>query len=235
LRNPPIVVKKYQQWTIKYPNSWVKTLVMETSDHWPCVIEMSTAIPKARIFKFENHWLSHDQFISVVVQGWASPQVQLDPTKVIIAKFKNLRRVLKAWNASLPRLDLVIDNVKLVLHFLEAIEGLRDLSLLEWNFKNIVSAKLISLLRQQRTYWKQRGKIRWVKEGDAGTRFFHAHATIRHRKNTIFSLKDYSGNIQQTHEGKLPFYELLSKKGLGFHNSIKCYSILGVCFNLWLD
>lgn len=55
-------------------------------------------------------------------------------------------------------------------------------------------------MKQQRTYWKQRGEIRWVKEGDAGTRFFHAHATIRHVKNTISSLKDSNGNIQQTHE-----------------------------------
>lgn len=32
-------------WTSKYSNSLVSTLVMETSDHWPCVIEISTDIP----------------------------------------------------------------------------------------------------------------------------------------------------------------------------------------------
>jgi len=37
-------------WTVKYPDTIVKTLVMEVSDHWPCVIEISTQIPKANIF-----------------------------------------------------------------------------------------------------------------------------------------------------------------------------------------
>jgi hypothetical protein len=44
--------------------------------------------------------------------------------------------------------------------------------------------------------------VKWVKEGDAGTRFFHAHATIRHRKNLIATLKDSMGNFKSTHEEK---------------------------------
>ena len=102
----------------------------------------------------------------------------------------------------MPKLALVIESIKLVLHFLETVELFRDLSLPEWNFRDLISAKLISLLKQQKTYWKQRGKIRWVKEGDAGTKFFHAHATIRHRKNTITTLQDGLGNIFQHHEQK---------------------------------
>jgi len=202
-------------WNCKYPNTLVKTMVTEMSDHWPCVIEVSTRIPRARIFRFENHWLANDSFIPVAVQGWSSTQVHQDPAKAITAKFKNLRRVLKPWSAGLPKLALAIDNIKLVLHFLEAIEGLRDLSLPEWNFRNLVTAKLIFLLKQQRTYWRQRGKIRWVREGDAGTRFFHAHATIRHRQNTISSLQDSNGSIQQTHEEKTALLWNSFKERLG--------------------
>jgi hypothetical protein len=40
----------------------------------------------------------------------------------------------------------------------------------------------------QRAYWRQREKIRWIKEGDARTKFFHAHATLKHRRNTILAL-----------------------------------------------
>lgn len=97
---------------------------------------------------------------------------------------------------------MVIENIKLVLHFLETIELFRDLSLPEWNFRNLIAEKLISLLKQQRTYWRQRGKVRWVKDGDAATKFFHAHATIRHRSNKITSLQDGSGNTLCGHEQK---------------------------------
>lgn len=85
---------------------------------------------------------------------------------------------------------------------LDTIEIFRDLSLSEWNFREIVCQKLISLLKQHRKYWKQRGKINWVKEGDASTKYFHAHATIRHRKNTIASIQSPVGEMVTDHEGK---------------------------------
>ena len=189
-------------WLTKFPNSLAKTLVMETSDHWPCVIEVGTKIPKGAVFRFENYWLSHDDFATVAVNGWSALENISYAAKLLTAKFKNLRKELRMWKFQISKLALVIENTKLVLFFLESIELLRDLSLPEWNFRNIVSAKLISLLKQQRTYWKQRGKIRWVMEGDAGTKFFHAHATIRNRKNTITTLMDSQRNNHQTHELK---------------------------------
>lgn len=188
--------------TTKYPDSIVTTLCMEVSDHWPCVVEIATSIPKPNIFRFENHWLHHDDFINTAVQGWKGPAHINDPAKLITAKYKNLRGKIKDWRKTLPNLALTIDRIKPVLHFLESLELIRDLSLQEWNFRSLVSEKLIQLLKQQRTYWKQRGKIRWVREGDAATRYFHANATIRHRINKITSLKDEQGGVHTAHEHK---------------------------------
>lgn len=95
-----------------------------------------------------------------------------------------------------------IKNVKLVLSFLEFLEDFRDLSIQEWNFREILSEKLLALLKQQKIYWKQRGIVKWVKFGDAGTKFFHANATIRQRRNLITSLEDVSGNLQTNHGAK---------------------------------
>lgn len=46
------------------------SLTAETSDHVPCLISISTAIPKTHIFRFENYWLQHDGFLSQVQEGW---------------------------------------------------------------------------------------------------------------------------------------------------------------------
>lgn len=143
-------------WTLKYPKTVVKALVMETSDHCPCVIEIDTKIPSGKIFRFENYWLDKEEFIPILLQGWSLEQENLDSAKAIIAKFKNLRRLLKSWQSNFPSLASSIANVKAVLYLLDAIECFRDLSLFEWNFRDIISSKLISLLKQQRTYWKQR-------------------------------------------------------------------------------
>lgn len=155
-------------WIANFPNTLVRTLVMESSDHWPCVIEIGITIPQTKFFRFENHQLNHEGFIQVVVNGWSTPNHVTDSAKLLTAKFKNLRKELIIWKLKLPKLAIAIQNIKLVLHFLETVEIFRDLSLPEWNFRNLISEKLISLLKQQKTYQRQRGKIRWIKEGDAG-------------------------------------------------------------------
>jgi hypothetical protein len=90
----------------------------------------------------------------------------------------------------------------LVISFLDCIEEWRDLSVEEWNFIAMVAAKLSKLLHQQRLYWRQRGTIRWVKLGDENTKFFHANASVRHRRNLINNLLDSSGNVVYGHEQK---------------------------------
>jgi len=113
-------------WTSKYSNSLVKTLAMETSDHWPCVVEISTTIPQSSIFRFENYWLSHEEFPQVAVNGWSAPDHVIDPAKRITAKFKNLRKELRSWKEQLPGLKRTIENIKLVLQLLETVELYRD-------------------------------------------------------------------------------------------------------------
>jgi hypothetical protein len=89
-----------------------------------------------------------------------------------------------------------------VISFLDAIEEWRDLSVQEWNFRDILNLKLSGLLHQQQVYWRQRGAIKWVKLGDENSKLFHANATIRHRRNQIASLTDSSGVIVYDHPSK---------------------------------
>ena len=104
-------------WTVTYPNIFASSVVNETSDHTPCVITILTAIPKTSIFRFENYWMEHEEFMPLVQHTWASSVNETDMAKVITAKFKNLRRVLKDWQRNLSNLKLAIENVKLVLTF----------------------------------------------------------------------------------------------------------------------
>ena len=121
---------------------------METSDHWPCVIEIKTSIPKGGIFRFENCWMAHDSVLPVVASCWNGSFPQQDAAKLLTAKFKSLRCALRYWQAKLSNLKITIENVKLVISFLDSIEKWRDLSLQEWNFRDILNLKLISLHQQ---------------------------------------------------------------------------------------
>ena len=82
------------------------------------------------------------------------------------------------------------------------LEEFIDLTLFEWNLKSLLEQKLVSLLRQHKIYWKQRGSIRWVTKPDAGIKFFLANATIRHTKNLITCLENPLGVIHSAHQDK---------------------------------
>jgi hypothetical protein len=77
-------------WTLSYPNTTAVGLVMEPSDHVPCVISISTNIPKGNIFRFENYWMEHENFIDVVAHGWSLPVEQAHKAKKLSAKLKIL-------------------------------------------------------------------------------------------------------------------------------------------------
>ena len=42
----------YSSWTLSYPNTSVKALDMAPSDHTPCIISISTVIPRSKVFRF---------------------------------------------------------------------------------------------------------------------------------------------------------------------------------------
>ena len=73
---------------------------------------------------------------------------------------------------------------------------------MEWNLRDILKEHVITLLQNQKSYWKQRGKIKWVKLGHENTRFFHAKATINFRHNYISMLNNNDGAEITDHDGK---------------------------------
>ena len=120
---------------------------MEVSDHWPCVLEIKTSIPKSKVFRFENCWMAHESFMPLVENVWNGDFHQSDAAMLLSAKFKALRGSLRAWQSQLSNLKNTIESVKLVLSFLDAIEEWRDLSLQEWILE-ILNSKLSNLLHQ---------------------------------------------------------------------------------------
>ena len=58
------------------------------------------------------------------------------------------------------------------------------------------------MFRQQHIYWKQRGSIKWITLGDAPTKFFHANASIKFRRNLITTLENSDGQSFTEHSAK---------------------------------
>jgi hypothetical protein len=168
------------QWSLSFPDTVVLPLAKNTSDHIPCVVTIATVIPKARIFRFENHWIQQPGFLELVEKIWKIPVRAKSSAGIITAKLKNLRYELKRWGKNLSHFKDLITKCNQVIFLLDELEENIDLTRPEFNFRNIVKGHLKRLLQIQSDYWKSRCTIRWFKLGRENTNFFHSKATERY-------------------------------------------------------
>ena len=167
MQNAPLLEKldwvfSSESWTTSYPNTLVIPLARPISDH----------IPKSSLFRFENFWLQHHDFMEVMENIWEQDVQEQDSAKRITAKFKRLRKGLKFWSKEKSQLAQSIKDANSVILFFDSIEEFRDLSQRESNGREIIKAHLQKLLSFQNTYWRQRATIRWAKFGEVNSKKF---------------------------------------------------------------
>lgn len=66
------------------------------------------------------------------------------------------------------------------------IEGKRDK-------RNCLKNRLNEAYREEEIYWCQKARMRWLKEGDKNTRFFHASVEGRRRRNRMMDILQEDG------------------------------------------
>jgi hypothetical protein len=143
------------------------------------VVVIGTKMPRAKIFMFKNYWLQHSSFKEIVENAWKIPVEYSNSAERVNAKFKNLRRDISVWAKKLPCLKKQIEQVNSVIELLDIFEESRPLKSYEWNLRDLLKSHIITLLQNQKSYWKQRGKIKWVKLGDANTKkSFQGHCQL---------------------------------------------------------
>jgi hypothetical protein len=176
MQNDPLLVQldwffTSVAWTLKFPNTVVKTLAKPVSDHVPCVVSIGTSIPKPKVFRFENQWIRLPGFLEVVKTIW-DINCPGDSAKCISAKLKLLHKGLKKWSTSMSTINVLIDNCNELIILLDGYEEQRSLHITEWNFRNIIKNRLQHLLLCKQDYWKKSCTARWARLGDENTAFF---------------------------------------------------------------
>ena len=131
-------------WFFTSPNwiSGVLPMAKITSDHIPCKIIISTNIPRANLFCFENFWVEQDDFLDTVLDCWNITPTLNDAARNISSKFKALRASLKHWSKHLSNLGLLISNCNQVICFIDALEDRRELYNPEANLRYAVKRQL---------------------------------------------------------------------------------------------
>jgi hypothetical protein len=154
-----------------------------------------------KIFHFEAFWPKLGGFQEAVAASWSSVLAGSCPLVTLSSKLKATAKGLQSWS------DKKVGNVqsqwwlvKEILHQLEIAQVSRALVENEVWLKNTLKKHCLALSSLRRTIARLRSRISWIKDGDANSALFHAHARYRKGKNLITKITDAAGNTFTTHD-----------------------------------
>ncbi|KAH0692608.1 hypothetical protein KY285_019705 [Solanum tuberosum] len=177
------------------PESEVHHLIRHGSDHAPLhVLCNSNQDLIVKPFKFLNFWIKHSSFKKIVEDSWTT-QATGSPFSILHMKMKRLKVVLTQWSkATFGNIFQKIDTLEDVI---KEKEIQLEMAPTEANRAEMskANAELKRYRKIEEDFWKQKAGMRWFKEGDSNTKFFHAYVKGRRRKLNIKEIKTGQGDI----------------------------------------
>ena len=124
--------------------------------------------------------------------------LRVDPEFKITDRIKSCQIHLQNWNWNVfGNVHQVLRQKKERLQLLEARDSLNE----DAEEIQRVKKEINEVLMREEIMWNQRSRALWIKWGDRNTRFFHATANQRRRKNSIVGLQDSNGVWNEDKEG----------------------------------
>ncbi|XP_074266604.1 uncharacterized protein LOC141589883 [Silene latifolia] len=173
-------------WYSLFPNSDIKHLPIQCSDHAPIIFDTGFFEPhKRKSFRMEAWAFEYEDSLRLLQQEWfiydrGSPVTKLSKklqrTRSIFKEWTLAKR--KSWNEKWSEFDERLE------HELQKIfEGHNEEGYRKWHENYLEFNKAATI------YWKQRAKLHWIKDGDASTRFFFNSVKHRHNRSLIIGIK----------------------------------------------
>ena len=176
------------EWHHKFPEAEALFLEPGASDHSLILVHLGIQLHIGKPpFRFFSLWFENPAFEDVVFLAWDT-QISGSPQVCLTRKLKGLKGLLKQLNKTeydnLPaRTDEARDALLQIQRLLLQQHGSEDLKVQE----NLALEKLVQLSVAEERFFKQKCRIRWIKEGDSNTSFFHNSVKARFNRNKILS------------------------------------------------
>ncbi|XP_057418726.1 uncharacterized protein LOC130712931 [Lotus japonicus] len=165
------------------------------SDHR--AVGLSFGVPDAgpKPFYYFNHWVEEDGFNDLVETWWRSAVYQGWSGYVLQQKLKGLRRKIREWRRGrgawgVEKIVSLESRLQEVMGALENQGGSEALT----KERRSVLEDLWRAYREEERVWRQKSRVRWLKDGDRNTKFFHRMCKVRTVKKNITQLR-YQGRL----------------------------------------
>ncbi|KAL5826406.1 hypothetical protein ACOSQ4_018203 [Xanthoceras sorbifolium] len=173
------------------------------SDHKPIMMEniqvasvrdSEVCRVKAR-FHFEEAWIGEPDCLSVVEKAWHVSSGS-NVAESLSGRVGNVSHDLGEWNRIKKRQkNRDLNDLKKELERLYKVGRGLDV-----NRIRVVENNIDDLLGKFKVFWKQRSRADWLRAGDKNTKFFHARALERKKRNRIAGLMGTDGAWKEKSE-----------------------------------
>ncbi|RVW30895.1 hypothetical protein CK203_102803 [Vitis vinifera] len=176
------------EWELSFPQSLQEVLPRWTSDHWPIVLDTNPFKWGPTPFRFENMWLQHHNFKESFSSWWREFEGNGWEGHKFMRKLQFVKAKLKDWNKN--TFGMLKERKKTISDEIANIDAIEQEGALSSDLaaqRAIRKGELEELILREEIHWKQKAKIKWVKEGDCNSKLFHKVANGRRNKNFIKS------------------------------------------------
>ncbi|XP_010430863.1 PREDICTED: uncharacterized protein LOC104715119 [Camelina sativa] len=183
------------QWTTSFPSSLRLFGEPSFSDHASCGISFRSAAPKAKKpFRFFNFLLKDEDFIPLICLEWFSLNITGSTMFRVSNKLKALKKVIRDFSReNYSDLEKRTEEAHESL-FQDQNRMLQSPSVANAEIELEKHRLWLILSTAEESYFLQRSRVTWLREGDSNTSYFHKMTSSRQAQNHIHFLLDGNGN-----------------------------------------
>ncbi|XP_058768462.1 uncharacterized protein LOC131642211 [Vicia villosa] len=187
----------------------------DISDHCPIWLEVDNNDWGPKPFKFNNEWFSHDSFYPFVENEWKSFKVEGRGDYILKQKLHLLKGRLKWWNKEVfGRIDLEIqEEVNDINRGDERLEvegeDFNPDTLFE---RKEATSRFWMKLRIKENMLVQKANLKWLREGDSNSGYFHKVMKEKRRHNHLGPINTMDGRLDKVKDIKEYVAKHFSKK-----------------------
>ncbi|KAJ9559867.1 hypothetical protein OSB04_005027 [Centaurea solstitialis] len=139
--------------------------------------------------RFFNAWLLDDGMEERIKRGWSTEVRSTTPDAIFRDKLKAVKAELKDWRKSVKgSLEKDVVEAKREAQKWEAKSETSILSDRDRQKWMEARSKWLELEERSLSMARQKAKVKWIKDGDENSKFFHAACKSRQRKNSLQGL-----------------------------------------------